>query len=312
MKRSDLPSLDDLRAFETVARNGSVRGAAEELALTHGAVSRRIAKLSKDLDIPLLKADGRGVALTSEGAKLARTTEQAFRLISETLASLREIEGGQPIVISCERSVAMRWLIPRLSQFQDLYPSIPVHLSVGGGPLNFTEDGVTIAIRRLDFPVEPDWTVAKLFPEAMGPVMPPNMKTAFQAGSYVGLGAKTRPSAWDKWLANHPELPRPSEIRLFDHHFLMAEAAASGLGVALCPEVVATDEISRGRLVAPLGFMRDGSTYGLISLVKPELSAQANTLAKWIMEISSTIAQCGPSPQNRKSAMWARSRSLAV
>ena len=45
MKRADIPSLDDLRAFEAAARLGSVRLAADSLALTHGAVSRRITKL---------------------------------------------------------------------------------------------------------------------------------------------------------------------------------------------------------------------------------------------------------------------------
>ncbi|GHB50607.1 transcriptional regulator [Pseudovibrio japonicus] len=289
MKRSDLPSLDDLRAFETVARHGSMRGAAEELALTHGAVSRRVAKLSKDLDLQLITPDGRGIALTPEGAKLAQTTEHALQMISTTLSSLRKVHVSQPIVVSCERSVAMRWLIPRLSQFQSLHPKIPVHLSVGGGPLNLSEDGVTFAIRRLDFSLPPEWSVETLFEESMGPVMQPSMKRAFQAGGYIGLGSKTRPGAWDKWIADHPSAPKPNEIRLFDHHFLMAEAAASGLGVALCPKVVAIDDISRGRLVAPEGFVPDGSSYGLISAKTRSSIKETQTFANWIKEISALL-----------------------
>lgn len=290
MKRSDLPSLDDLRAFETVARNGSMRGAADELALTHGAVSRRVAKLGKDLNIQLLMPDGRGVALTPQGAKLAQAAQQAMEIISDTLASLREADGGLPIVLSCERSVAMRWLIPRLSQFQDLHPTVPVHLSVGGGPLNFVKDRVTLAIRRIDFPIEPEWDLSTLFEEEMGPVMQPAMEAAFLEGRYVALEAKTRPDAWSKWLANNLEFPKPQETRTFDHHFLVAEAAAGGLGVAMCPKVVAIDDVSSGRLVAPVGFEKDGFSYGLISLKNPASSAAADILAIWIKDTSSTIA----------------------
>lgn len=289
MKRSDLPSLDDLRAFETVARKGSMRGAADELALTHGAVSRRVAKLSKDLNIQLLTPDGRGVALTPAGAKLAQSAQQAMEIISQTIASLRQTDGTTSIVLSCERSLAMRWLIPRLSQFQDLHPDVPVHLSVGGGPLNFVKDGITLAIRRIDFPVEPEWALSTLFAEEMGPVMQPSMRTAFNEGRYIALGAKTRPNAWKTWLANHPEAPRPQETRLFDHHFLVAEAAASGLGVAICPKVVAMDDISSGRLLAPAQFEPDGSSYGLITLKEPSPSAQVSLLANWIRDISNAV-----------------------
>ena len=156
MKRSDIPFLDDLRAFETVARLGSVRAAATELALTHGAVSRRVSKLSADLGLRLLEADGRGVRLTSDGEKLAEATGKAFSLITATLAEIRSSSPPIPIILSCERSLAMRWLIPRLSGFQDRYPDVEVHLSTGGGGLDFARDRVTLAIRRLRFRVMSD------------------------------------------------------------------------------------------------------------------------------------------------------------
>lgn len=118
MKRSEVPSLDDLRAFQTVARLGSVRAAAAELALTHGAVSRRVSKLATDLGLRLLEADGRGVRLTSDGAKLAETTGKAFHLITDALAEIRSSSTPIPIILSCERSLAMRWLIPACLGFR--------------------------------------------------------------------------------------------------------------------------------------------------------------------------------------------------
>ena len=169
MKRSDVPFLDDLRAFETVARLGSVRAAAAELALTHGAVSRRVSKLSADLGLRLLEADGRGVRLTSDGEKLAEATGKALSLIIDTLAEIKSSSPPNPIILSCERSLAMRWLISRLSGFQDRYPDVEVHLSTGGGGLDFARDRVTLAIRRLDFLVDPEWTIIRLMPERVGP-----------------------------------------------------------------------------------------------------------------------------------------------
>lgn len=112
----------------------------------------------------------------------------------------------------------MRWLIPRLSQFQDTHTDIPLHLSVGGGSLNFDRDGVTLAVRRLDFSVDLDWQVMPLFDEEIGVVMVSDMLDGFQAGDFVGLGSKTRPDAWSTWLDQNPDAPKPKEVRLFDHH----------------------------------------------------------------------------------------------
>lgn len=283
MKRSDIPFLDDLRAFETVARLGSVRAAAGELALTHGAVSRRVSKLSVDLGLRLLEADGRGVRLTLDGEKLAEATGKAFDLITGALTEIRSGTVAAPIILSCERSLAMCWLIPRLSGFQDKYPDVEVHLSTGGGALDFARDRVTLAIRRLDFPVPAEWTVIKLMPERVGPVMPPSQRERFAAGDYVALGSRTRPNAWSAWLETHPDAPRPRTTRLFDHHFLMTEAALSGLGVALAPRAIAADDVATGRLDAPLGFDPDGSDYGLIFPKAMAMTADLAALQDWLL-----------------------------
>lgn len=286
MKRSHIPSLDDLRAFEAVARLGSVRAAAEELALTHGAISRRVSKLSHDIDMKLVEPLGRGIQVTQNGEKLATTVKLALDQISTTLDKIRTEPTDQPIVLSCERSIAMRWLIPRLSQFQDANPNIVVHLSVGGGTLDFEKDGISLAIRRLDFPINPNWKVTNLTNEAVGPVMQPSKEADFLKGNYIGLATKTRIDAWGTWLKAHPNAAPPREIRYFDHHFLMAEAAASGLGAAICPEILAVDDIASKRLIAPHGFTADGSQYGLIS---PNIKTQnkiIEPLINWIVNIA--------------------------
>ncbi|MDZ4309627.1 MAG: LysR family transcriptional regulator [Cypionkella sp.] len=289
MKRSDIPYLDDLRAFETVARLGSVRAAAGELALTHGAVSRRVTKLAADLNLRLLEVEGRGLRLTPDGAVLAAATGKAFGLITGALADIRSASTPVPIILSCERSLAMRWLIPRLSGFQDRYPDVEVHLSTGGGAFDFARDRVTLAIRRLDFPVDPAWTVIRLMPERVGPVMVPGLCERFAAGDYVALGSRTRPGAWEGWLNTHPQAQRPRSIRLLDHHFLMTEAALGGLGVALAPQAITADDVANGRLESPFGFDPDGTDYGLIHPKAGIASAHLAALRDWIIAQSEVL-----------------------
>lgn len=296
MKRSEFPTLDDLRAFEAVARLGSVRAAADELALTHGAVSRRVSKLSLDLGLRLLERDGRGVRLTVAGEVVADAATRAFRLIADSLAAARRATGQGPVTLSCERSLAMRWLIPRLSGFQDLRPEMEIHLATGGGGLDFDRDRVSLAIRRLDFPLDPQWTVIPLMPERMGPVMTPHLREGFEAGAYVALGSRTRPDAWRDWLEAHPEAPRPQAMRRLDHHFLMVEAALGGLGVAMSPQALVVDDVGLKRLEAPLGFDPDGARYGLIHPRSLTFTEDLAALSAWLVEQAARLAGDGPQP----------------
>lgn len=283
MDHSEIPSLDDLRAFEATARLGSVRLAADSLALTHGAVSRRITKLANDIGVSLFEKHGRGLRLTPAGETLNLTLGRFFGELAATVQSLRASHAEKTaLVLSCEPSVAARWLIPRLGVFQTAHPGIALHLSVGGGLVDFRKNQVDLAIRRLDFAMPESWNVQPLFAESVGPVMRPGLVPRFEHGDYLALGSKTRPDAWAQWLKSHPSARRPTEIRYFDHHSLIVEAAAAGLGVALSPRVLAVDDVERGSLAAPAGFDPDGSQYGLIWLGSSQLQGAASELAAWL------------------------------
>ena len=291
MNRSDIPSLDDLRAFEATARLGSVRLAADSLALTHGAVSRRITKLAKDIGVSLFEKSGRGLRLTPAGETLNFTLSRFFGELTSTVQSLRATSVGKTaLVLSCEPSVAVRWLIPRLGAFQAAHPNLALHLSVGGGLVEFRKNHVDLAIRRLDFAVPEAWNVRTLFPEKVGPVMRPGLVSRFENGDYLALGSKTRPDGWAEWLRTHPSARRPAEIRYYDHHSLIVEAASAGLGVALSPLVLAVDDVERGTLSAPVGFDPDGSEYGLIWLGSSELQGVEFELAEWLHAQFSRLA----------------------
>ncbi|HSV46579.1 MAG TPA: LysR family transcriptional regulator, partial [Ramlibacter sp.] len=259
------------------------RLAADSLALTHGAVSRRITKLADDIGVQLFQKSGRGLRLTPAGETLNLTLGRFFGELASTVQSLRATRAAKSaLVLSCEPSVAARWLIPRLGGFQAAHPNIAVHLSVGGGLVDFRKNQVDLAIRRLDFAVPGTWNVRPLFAERVGPVMRQELVSKFERGDYLALGSKTRPDAWAQWLKTHPSARRPTEIRYYDHHSLIVEAAAAGLGVALSPLVLVVDDVERGTVAAPAGFDPDGSQYGLIWLGSNELEGVAQELAEWL------------------------------
>ena len=183
----------------------------------------------------------------------------------------------------------MRWLIPRLSAFQDLHSNVELNLSVGGGALDAAHDRVALAIRRLDFLVGPNWTVTRLMEESVGPVMQPAMHDRFLAAEYVALGAKTRPDAWGTWATANPDAPTPRATRFLDHHFLVVEAAASGLGVAMCPKVLALDDICNKRLIAPLGFAPDGPNMVCYSRPGPE-TPELVMLKEWLIGLATVVS----------------------
>ena len=271
--------------MDALARTGSIREAGEELSLTHGAVSRRISRLSEALGTPMTEPDGRGVQLTSAGQIMAMATGEALEQIRAAIMEIDTREPGRALVLSCERSIAARWLIPRLRDFQEQYPDDPVHLSVGGGSLDFKREGIDLALRRIDFPIDPAWEVIHLLDEAMGPVATAFLVDKFDSGGFIAIGSKTRKEGWNNWLLAHPDHPKPSQILLLDHHFLVAEAAASALGVGLLPELVAMDAVKKNHLVAPCGFDPDGSYYGLISPVNTANPTRLSKLKRWLISI---------------------------
>src|SRR5262245_25132298 len=132
-----LPPLLALRAFEAVARHGSVRKAAEELCVDHTVVSRHIRTLQVVLDIPLLRTSRRGVTLTEAGVEYAATLTHAFSRISTATAKVRRRRRAGVLAIWSVPGFALHWLTPRLPEFQALCPGIELTLRPTDQPPDF-------------------------------------------------------------------------------------------------------------------------------------------------------------------------------
>ena len=221
-KTLSLPSLTALRCFEVAARTEHFGRAADELHLTHGAISRAVRLLEEDLGVRLFERRQRRVFLTEAGDRLYQAVREGLGQIRETAQALRQQSRPQSLVLSCEPTLLMRWLIPRWPAFQALHPELDVHLMAGGGALSFGS-GIDLAIRRNDFDWPKDLHSQLLFEELTGPVCQPGkVAQFFELGgelpalraSAPRLHTRTRPAAWQSWCRRplsrwrQPSLPR--------------------------------------------------------------------------------------------------------
>ena len=259
-----LPSLKALRAYEAFARAGSMTRAAEELHVTHGAVSRQIKALEIELGVRLVSGPRHRLALTPAGQTLAAALASGFDLIA---AALPGAERTEQLVVSCLGTFAMKWLIPRLPRFLDAHSGLSVRILESHGPVDFGAGGFHAAIRIEGVTVAPGARATPFMAHYHGPVLSPALfEAAGQDAEAVlqlpRLNSETFRPGWARWAkAAGLELPQAAPEREFEHNSYMLEAAAAGLGVAVAPWAFAEPDIERGRLIAPWGFEPVGDRF---------------------------------------------------
>jgi LysR family glycine cleavage system transcriptional activator len=150
MSWSNLPSLNSLRAFAAVAETGSYSQAGTLLHVTHAAISQQVRALEERLSIPLIVREGRGIRLTAEGLALARDLDSGFTTIKRGIEALVESSTRQPVQLSTSPAFAMEWLMPRIQDFQNQYPDIPLMLNPTSKVVDLKPGGFDLAIRYRD------------------------------------------------------------------------------------------------------------------------------------------------------------------
>ena len=278
-------SLNALRALEATARLRSFSAAAQELSVTHGAVSRHIRMLEDSLGLPLLMRSAHGTKPTEEGHRLAEGLSHAFNLIQ---SSIEQVRPG-PLTLSCSESIMMYWLIPRLARFQEAHPEVELRYNMSHGSVDFARDNIGVAIRLST--IEPPQEVIRsdIVAEWVGPVCSAEYLRTLRLASVADLSrarlmvSKTRPNAWVDW--SHCCGQDSGDLRtdeVFDHFYLLIQAAKCGLGLANVPRMLVRDDLNSGALVAPLGFAAGPNS--LVIWVAHRLSRRADTvkLVNWL------------------------------
>ncbi|WP_438276297.1 LysR family transcriptional regulator [Nitrobacter sp.] len=158
---------DKLKVFHAAAEAGSFTHAGEQLGLSQSAVSRQVGALEQELSVSLFHRHARGLILTEQGDLLFRTAHEVFMQLQAARAKLtdsRERPSGD-LKVTTTPGVGINWLIPRLGEFNALYPEIRISLILTDEELDLSMREADIAIRTQK-PTQPDLIQRKLF--AMG------------------------------------------------------------------------------------------------------------------------------------------------
>jgi LysR family glycine cleavage system transcriptional activator len=259
--RRTLPPLNAVRAFEVAARLGSLKAAAAELGVTHGAVSRQVGLLEEWLGPPsLFSRASRGVVLTAAGEALLAEFSPALDRIAAASRHHRDHAGApatRPLRVNALATFSLRWLLPRLASFRAEQPGIDVQLTTANEPVDALPDEYDVVIRG-----GPDtfhgFVSVPLLTERRLPVCSPALlersplETVDDLAHHTVLHVSTMPRLWRDWLAQagHPGL-QPAASLTLDHFYLSLQAAVDGLGVAMGPTTLIGDDLAAGRLVTP-------------------------------------------------------------
>lgn len=287
--RQRLPSTQALACFAAAARHLSFTRAAQELALTQGAVSRQVAVLEAFVGVPLFKRTRYGMVLTAAGAAYARqVTARLDALERDTLELMDHHSRGEHLTLAAVPTFATCWLIPRLPQLAKEEPLLQINIETRTRPFLFADAGLDAALYAGTPEQMRQWAGTRatlLLHEEVLPVCSPSLLEGGQALAPQALATlpllqqSTRPGAWRQWFAalgvQAPQAMAGPRYELFS---MQAAAAACGLGVALMPTLLIQRELADGSLAVacpcPLASRR------AYYLVQPE-DAEVPALARF-------------------------------
>lgn len=253
MPRS-LPPLNALRAFEAAGRLGGFTRAAEELNVSHSAISRHVRGLEKRLNVHLFYPSNNGVALTDQGRAYLAEITPALDRIAEATETLSTAPEGV-VTLTTENTIAQKWLVPRLAALRKRHPGVRLKISASTQVMDIEAHDFDMGLRYLRSP-----------PAAGGELLLPSMVRAYAAPGFApvangapDLAALARGPLieeatfrfWPEWfskagLADVPDLDLPHPLSAL----LAIQSAASGLGAVLMDENLCEPEVRSGALEA--------------------------------------------------------------
>jgi len=285
-----LPSLNALRAFESVGRHLSFSKAADELHVTKAAVAQQVRLLEEEIGAPLVTRAGRALRLTEAGLSGLRDLGDGFDRLVQGVRIMREASGNRRLVVNASASFAATWLVARIGRFRQQHPDIDVLLDAGGTEADLWRANVDAAIRwgRGDFS---GLSATLLFEEQVFPVCSPAL---MQQGAPINVPQDLRHHTllhlestpdlntwpdWEAWLAAAGVRNVETTRGVWFNQMSMAlHSAVLGQGVALATRAIAADELEAGRLIAP--FKTSVQTpFGYYFLCRPDRATAPKIVA---------------------------------
>ncbi|HUO81114.1 MAG TPA: LysR substrate-binding domain-containing protein [Steroidobacteraceae bacterium] len=254
-----LPPLNALKGFEATTRRQSVREAAEELCLTHPAVSHQIQLLEEDFGVPLFSREGRSIVPTPEGRLFYGYARRALDLLIEGSETIRRGQLQRPLRVQTYVTASIRWLAPRIPRFVAAHPDIRLLLSTCAPDWEFDESLGDVGLVYCEATPGPEYSWLPLFDYRLFPVCSPALRARLgqrpEPRDLLQLPLVviySEPRNWDVWFgsANVPYAPDASVV--VDTLALALEFALDGSGVALVNGPFVDAELAAGRLVRPV------------------------------------------------------------
>ncbi len=286
-----IPPLRALRAFVVSARYLSFTQAAEVLYVTQAAVSLQVKQLEEFLEIPLFVRGSRSLRLTEQGKIYLQDVSNSLKdLVSATDRVSRRNRNVQ-LVISALSSFVDRWLLPKLTGFQQAHGDTDIRITASEWLVDFDRDSVDVAIRY----GQGEWAGTEatlLLREEIFPVCSPSLCNSDltpciteDLAKFTLLHDDYAREDWRLWLETAEiKSVDPTRGISFSHSGLMLEAAAQGMGLALGHTALIQDDLATGRLVKPFDVSLKGEmAYYIVTPIGVE-NPMADTFRDWLLE----------------------------
>lgn len=300
--RRKIPSTTALVCFEAAARHESFTKAAQELALTQGAVCRQIGGLEEFLNVELFRRSRRGVKLTEAGLSYSRQVAAQLDAVERDTLSVMRQQGANVIELAVVPTFGTQWLLPRLKDFQHCHPEVTVNLTNRTRPFLFADTAFDAAIYFGDA----DWSGTqshRLMGENPLPVCSPALLLSGQGeldakriAELPLLQQTTRPYAWRQWfdglgMSVEGDMTGP-RYELFS---MLAQAAMHEMGIALIPPFLIQRELEQGRLVvANRHALSSNKAYYLMIPERKVESASLRAFRDWLIAQARLYASTHP------------------
>lgn len=292
MKRY-MPPLNHLRAFEAAVRHESFTKAAHELNVTQGAISRHIRDLEDYLGFKLFQRINNTLQVPRESRQFADALTKSFDQIHRASQELKLSKRRTILTVRGYTNFIVRWLIPRLPEFQARHPKVEIRISAGREEADFSTDDIDLAIRfgRGNWPgLHSDF----LFSMDMVPVCSPalmqrlELKRPEDVLRTTVYNSHLRRDEWLQWFKLVSDLPfKPVSEVLTEDLAVAHQCVISGMGMGLTQRHYVIEDIAAGRLVIPFDVpLRNDSGFYVVCPVEHMTQPKNAAFREWLLSVA--------------------------
>jgi LysR family glycine cleavage system transcriptional activator len=298
-----LPPLRALHAFEAAARHHSFAAAANELGVTPTAISHQIRQLEEACGVKLFQRRPRPLLLTSAGARLYPALRNGFDALATAMALLAEEDAQTPLRVTSSNAFASKWLVPRLPKWREENPTVALEIIGTDAVLDVRAGATDVAIRYARKPPL-DLMAHEVFRDTFVPVCSPRLLEQhgpieraadllrFPLIHYDWINSDPDAPTWRQWLAvarsinpDFNPLEKAWDLS-FSEELHAIDAVIGGQGVAICSDVVVSNELKSGQLVKAHPLALPGYGFYLVSMPHSPQAPVIEAFSTWMRAIS--------------------------